>query len=300
MTTRQAIFDYLNSLPPPQAVEFLTFEEIRAENIETMQQTMLALGYAWEPQPDDPMYKHIENDSFREYLLRESVNHKWRQATLRYSEGSNLRQIGFTNGGVEQRVGESDTDYRIRIPLELAALSAGTKASIRSNAELTEDAMGNSLGVVDVSLVEAVTLQGVAIKVYCAKANAIELTDAERVLVEANLNHSFNLHIGDTATVPATTESLYTVACDISYNSGESDRVALEAVLRTSVYAAIDAFAKIGLVVDKGIFDASYKIAGVSSFNSTLPAADIVGVEGQINRCVKDETNVVFTFTDTA
>lgn len=124
----------LSQLPPPRVVEQLSYEALLKERKQTLislypaeQQEAIARTLTLE---SEPLVKLLQENAYREVILRQRVNEAARAVMVAYATGADLDQLG-ANNGVERlilvpadhsqvpptpAVMESDSDFRIRIP----------------------------------------------------------------------------------------------------------------------------------------------------------------------------------------
>ena len=102
----------LSKLPPPAAVEPLSFDAILGEHrLDLIQRLpgMAAVVYL----PSEPASKLAESYSWRELLLRNRINQGFKASTLAFSTGADL-DVAAANLAVERLPGEGDEDLRAR------------------------------------------------------------------------------------------------------------------------------------------------------------------------------------------
>ena len=283
---RQPQFHYLQSLPPPEAVEELTFETIRDEILVSMSVQLPA----WTQHPDDPLYKAIENFAYREYLIRQRVNANIRQTLLAFASGANLDHLAALVS-LSRAEGEEDDDLRERFATSLVGLSVGTAAAIRANC------FAAGVQVDDVQI--TVATNGQDITVYPASGGAALSTDDQITLLDYIADPA-RVHIGDTLTIGTITTHTYTIDASVTYDSRTTDRVALEAAIRQAVYAFISEHQKVGSSVNLSILTDALVVDGVIDVSVSAPTSSHTGVVGQIPTCSRNTTDVTLTFTDAA
>ena len=276
-------FTYLRSLPPPQAVEELTFEDIRSDILDSMATTLPD----WVQDPDDPLYKAIENFAYRELLIRQRVNHQIRQVYLAFATGDNLDHLGALLG-LEKITGETDDEFRSRFTTALVGLSVGTRAAIEANT------LAAGVGVDDVQIV--VQSNGQDIVVYPATDGAA-ISSADQATLLAYITDPARIHIGDAVTIGTVVTRAYTMVATITYDSGSTDRVELEELVRASVYEFIDDTRRVGAPVYRAAVIGALVVTGVINVSLTTPSADDAGTNGSIPVCDKSATGVALTFT---
>lgn len=105
----------LSKLPPPAAVETLSFDaivaDIKADLILRAPEAAAVLDFE-----SEVMVKLIQAFGYREELLRNRVNQGYKASTLAFSIGADL-DIAAANLGVYRLDGEEDEDFRSRAVL---------------------------------------------------------------------------------------------------------------------------------------------------------------------------------------
>uniref|UniRef100_UPI0036DAD313 baseplate assembly protein n=1 Tax=Photorhabdus sp. RM322S TaxID=3342825 RepID=UPI0036DAD313 len=131
----------LSQLPPPDVVEPLDYESLLAERKATLislypeeQQEAIARTLELE---SEPLVKLLEENSYRELILRQRVNEAARAVMVAYASGNDLDLLGANNNITRLvlkpadnstipptlAVMESDNDFRVRIPQAFEGLS---------------------------------------------------------------------------------------------------------------------------------------------------------------------------------
>lgn len=133
----------MSLLPPPQVIEALDYEILRAAMVDDFRERYPQWTAELE---SDPVLKLIEAFAYRELLLRSRINHAVRSVMLAYATGADLDHIGALFN-VARLAGEDDTRLRYRIQQGFAALgAAGPAQAYRAHA------MGVSADIIDVSV----------------------------------------------------------------------------------------------------------------------------------------------------
>ncbi|MDC9595152.1 baseplate J/gp47 family protein [Xenorhabdus sp. IM139775] len=143
----------LSQLPPPDVVEPLEFETLFAERKTRLialtppeQREAISRTLALE---SEPITKLLQENAYRELLLRQRINEAARAAMVAFARGGDLDQLGANNNisrlilqsADNQAVPpvpavlESDADFRVRIPQAFEGLSvAGPVAAYEYHA----------------------------------------------------------------------------------------------------------------------------------------------------------------------
>ncbi|HGF6568823.1 TPA: baseplate assembly protein, partial [Yersinia enterocolitica] len=143
----------LSQLPAPLAVEALDYETLLAERKAELialypvdEQAAITRTLSLE---SEPLVKLLQENTYRELVLRQRVNEAAQAVMVAYAHGSDLDQLG-ANNNVQRliitpadpdaippiaAVMESDTDFRLRIPQAFEALSvAGPTGAYEAHA----------------------------------------------------------------------------------------------------------------------------------------------------------------------
>ena len=102
----------LSKLPPPAAVETLSFDVIVADIKADLTQRLPSME-AVLPLSSEPAVKLIEAFAYRELLLRDRINQGYKAATLAFSVGPDL-DVAAANLAVTRLDGEEQEDFRSR------------------------------------------------------------------------------------------------------------------------------------------------------------------------------------------
>ena len=116
----------LDALPQPDAVEQISFDDIRAAMLSDLAARDADLV---DLPPSDPIVKVIDVAAYRETLMRQRANDAVRAVMLAYASGADLENLAAFYG-VSRQTDESDADLRRRVQLAPEALStAGSLGS---------------------------------------------------------------------------------------------------------------------------------------------------------------------------
>lgn len=250
----------LSRLAPPEVIETLNYEEIRAQLMTALtdqipEQTLLA---------SDPAVKVLEVAAYRELLLRQRVNDAAHAVMLAFATGSNLDHLGALFG-VSRAEGESDERYRARVPLSLESHSmAGTAGAYQFQA-MSADArvrdvyvQSNTPGVVDITVL---TESG-------------SDTASVQAAVSAHLNHEDIRPLTDQVQVSVVRPTNTLVEAHLYLNPGVS-----EAQVRLAIDTALDVFnqqhTRLGKEVPHSAIIDMLHQGGVRKIKLLSPADDI-------------------------
>lgn len=131
----------LSQLPPPQVVETLSFEDLLEERKARLlelypEEQREAIARTLELE-SEPIVMLLQENAYREMLLRQRINEAAQAVMVAYAIGSDLDQLGANNNTprliitpedseaippVEAAM-ESDADFRQRIPAAFEGMS---------------------------------------------------------------------------------------------------------------------------------------------------------------------------------
>lgn len=293
----------LSRLPAPNVIEVIDFETIYADR----KAALIAL-YPVDQQADiaetlelesEPLAISLQENAYREMILRQRINDACRAVMLAYAFGSDLDQLGAnvdvlrliitpaddTTTPATLAVMESDTDYRSRIQLSFQGYStAGSRGSYIYHG------MSADGKVKDILPVSPTPGQ---IMVYAMSRIGDGSADADLVnKVKAALNSDIVRPMTDQVDVQSVSVVTYAVNAElVIYEGPDSSTVTSAAQLDAQAYA--DSIHKIGYdVALSGFFKALHQ-PGVKTVNLTAPAANIEIAEGQSAYC----TGITLTVT---
>lgn len=135
----------LASLPPPDVVEVLGFEQIYQELLTDFRGLYPKYTAILE---SDPAVKLLELAAYRETLIRARINDAARSNLLAFAKGGDLEHLAAFYG-VEKMAGELDDRLRLRTQYQIAAI-AGNGTSERYKAL----ALKATIDVVDVAVIK--------------------------------------------------------------------------------------------------------------------------------------------------
>lgn len=275
----------LSKLPVPDIVEALDFEIILAERKARMRELLDEAGILPDWNPDlesDPIVKLLEENAFRELLLRQRVNDAARAVMLASAQGADLDHIGArynvfrllvqagdsaANPPVPEIL-ESDTRFRMRIQLAFEGFStAGPVGAYRFHT-LSADARVKDCSITrpepgDV-LVTVLSTEGDG----TASAELL-------AIVAAALNDERVRPLNDTVIVAGAEIVHYDITATLEVSPGpDGETVRGAAQIAAQAYAD-DVHAMGGVVALSGVDGALHR-PGALRVIRTLPAADII------------------------
>lgn len=285
----------LSQLPAPQIVEPLNYEILLAERkaafvalYPAAEQAAIAARLALE---SEPLTKLLEENTYRELLLRQRINEACQGVMLAYAAGSDLDQLG-ANLDLERlvidpgdanavpprpAVYESDADFRRRIQLHPEGYTTagseggyvfhalGADADVR-DAQATSPAPGNVV---------------VYVMSRTAAGNA-----SEQLLgaVAAALNAETVRPMTDQVSVQSVSVVAYSVEAELIMLPGPDAETVLQAAIEAAT-AYAESLRRIGHDVPLSGLYAALHQPGVQRVNLTAPAANVVIGQGEVSHC---------------
>lgn len=287
----------LSQLPMPNVVEELDFEVLLAERKERL----LSLCH-----PDDkdamrralqmesePMVKLLQENAYRELLLRKRINEAAQAVMAAYARSSDLEQLA-ANNNVRRlvvtpedtstvppipAVMEDDADLRVRIPAAFEGLSvAGPTAAYEFHA-LSADGQ-----VADASAISPAPAQ-VTVTVLSRTGNG-QADEALLAKVRDALNDENVRPVSDRLTVQsASIVSYRTIAQLYVYPGPEAEPILAAAKARLQTY--ISAQRRLGRDIRLSAIYAALHVEGVQRVVISEPAQDIVLNRTQAAHCTE-------------
>jgi phage-related baseplate assembly protein len=276
----------LSQLAAPNVVEQLDFEQILAER-----KTALLSLYPVEEQADiaarlqlesEPLTKLLQENAYRELLLRQRINDATRAVMLAFAKEADLDHLGamlevarllispadLTAVPPVPAVYEADSRFRQRIQLALEGFT--TAGSVGA---YTFHALSASAVVKDVDISSSIP----GIVTVTVLSTAGDGTPAPELLslVNAALNAEDVRPLCDTVEVLAAQIHAYTVAATLTFYQGP-DMALVRAAAEAAVRSYVDAHHRLGHDITRsGLFAALHQ-PGVQNVQLSAPADDVV------------------------
>lgn len=289
-----AVID-LSQLPAPEVIEVPDFETLLAERKENLialypadEQAAMRSVLALE---SDPLVKCLQENVYREILLRQRINEAAQAVMVAYALGTDLDQLAANNNVKRLTISpanpdavppvvavmESDDDLRLRVPGAFEGLSvAGPTAAYEFYAKSAD---GRVSDVSATSPAPAEVLITVLSRDNSGAATA-DLLNA----VNVALNAEEVRPVADRVTVQAAAIFDYQVKATLHLFDGVAAGPCLEAA-----QAAMDAYLtdqkKLGRSVRRESYGAVLRVAGVDWVKITEPAQDIILNRTQAGNC---------------
>lgn len=256
----------LSTLPPAQAIEELSYEDILAsikadlivrypeiEPILQLESTVVA--------------KVLEVAAYQKTLLRARINDAVRANILAAATGADLENLAAFYG-VSRLAGESDARLRDRVVLAVLGRAPGGTEEWYAYHAMTADA-----DVAEVKVYRIDTGPRIGVSVLSAVNGGVP-DQAMLDAVEAVVNSKSVRSVNDVISVSAATSQTADIVADVWLlpNTPHSVFTGLEAQLR----AAWQDESGIGFDLNRSWVEAKLHVSGVSKVNVTAPAADAV------------------------
>ncbi|MFI3312106.1 baseplate assembly protein [Ewingella allii] len=285
----------LSQLPAPNVVEQLDYESLFAERKSTLislyppeQQEAISRTLSLE---SEPLVKLLQENAYREVILRQRVNEAARAVMVAYATGSDLDQLA-ANNGVQRlvlkpadsttipptdAVMESDSDLRMRIPQAFEGLSvAGPSGAYEYHGRSADGR------VADISVISP-TPANVTISVLSREANGVAPEDL-LVKVRNALNDENVRPIADRVLVQSASVVSYEIDATLFlYPGPESEPITQAAEEKLKAY--ISAQHRLGRDIRLSAIYAALHVEGVQRVELAKPQVDIVLDKTQASFC---------------
>ncbi|MFV8800737.1 baseplate assembly protein [Yersinia sp. LJYL362] len=276
----------LSQLPAPLAVEALDYETLLAER----KAELIALYPADEQEAitrtlsleSEPLVKLLQENAYRELVLRQRVNEAAQAVMVAYANSSDLDQLG-ANNNVQRlviapadpdaippvaAVMESDTDFRLRIPQAFEALSvAGPTGAYEAHARSADGRVADASALSPSPACVTVTV--------LARAGNGEASPELLGIVRAALNDEDVRPVADRITVQSAAIVDYQIdAVLYIYPGPEAEPVRAAAQAKLNTY--ISTQRRLGRDIRISAIHAALHVEGVQRVELNAPLADVV------------------------
>lgn len=285
----------LSQLPAPEIVEGLDYETLLAERKATLislypeeERAAIARTLSLE---SEPLVKLLQENAYREVLLRQRVNDAARAVMVAFATGSDLDQLGANVNTPRltlvpaddstlpptPAVRESDSDYRVRIPQAFEGISvAGPSGAYEYHGRSADGR------VADVKAISP-SPACVTVSVLSREDNGTASADLLAV-VTAALNAEDVRPVGDRVTVQSAEIVPYAVDAVLHlYPGPEAGPIQAAAEARLQHY--ISAQHRLGRDIRLSALYAALHAEGVQRVELKAPKADIVLDNTQASYC---------------
>ena len=285
----------LSQLPAPDVVEQLDYENLFEERKSTLislypaeQQAAISRTLALE---SEPLVKLLQENAYREVILRQRVNEAARAVMVAYATGSDLDQLAAnTNVGrlvlqpadqttvpPTDAVMESDTDFRMRIPQAFEGLSvAGPTGAYEYHARSADGRVADASAISPSPAEVTITILS---RDNEGKASADLLAAVDKALNDEDVRP-----VADRVTVQAANIVPYEIRAVLFVLPTpeiEPVRAASEAQLKKSTNTQ----SRLGRDIRLSAIYAALHVEGVQRVELTSPVADIVLDKTQASLC---------------
>ncbi|ELI8015035.1 TPA: baseplate assembly protein [Yersinia enterocolitica] len=286
----------LSLLPPPFVVEELDYEILLAERKATLislypeeQRAAVARTLSLE---SEPLVKLLQENAYREVILRQRVNEAAQAVMVAHANGSDLDQLG-ANNNVQRliitpsdpdaippiaAVMESDADFRLRIPQAFEALSvAGPTGAYEAHARSADGRVADASALSPSPACVTVTV--------LARAGNGEASPELLDIVRAALNDEDVRPVADRVTVQSAAIVDYQIdAVLYIYPGPEAEPVRAAAQVKLETY--INTQRRLGRDIRTSAIYAALHVEGVQRVELNAPAADVVLDKTQAAYCI--------------
>lgn len=292
----------LSQLPAPDIVEGLDYETLLAERKTTLvslypadQQETIARTLTLE---SEPIVKLLEENAYREVILRQRINEAARAVMVAYSTGADLDQLG-ANNNVERlvltpaddttlpptaAVLENDDDYRVRIPSAFEGMSvAGPSGAYEYHAKSADGRVADASAISPSPANVTITI--------LSRENTGTAGDDLLAVVDKALNDEDVRPVADRVRVQSAEIVEYNIDATLYlYPGPESEpiRSAAEAKLAAFVTAQV----RLGRDIRKSALYAALHVEGVQRVELAAPVDDVVLDKTQAAYCTGYVINV--------
>jgi len=276
----------LSQLPPPEVVDVPDFESLYAQRKANFialypPEERAAITRTLELE-SDPIVKLLQENTYREILLRQRINEAAQAVMVAYAIGSDLEQLAASNNVQRltitpedltavppvEAVMESDSDLRQRIPAAMEGLSvAGPSAAYEFHARSADGRVADASAI-------SPTPANVTVTVLSREGDGTAAPDLLAV-VKAALNDESVRPVADRVTVQSASIVNYTINAQLYlYPGPEAEPIKAAAIERLQSY--IKAQARLGRDIRKSAIYGALHVEGVQRVELTAPAVDVV------------------------
>ncbi|MHA7846218.1 baseplate assembly protein [Serratia sp. D1N4] len=292
----------LSQLPAPEIVEGLDYETLLAERKATLislypeeQRAAMARTLSLE---SEPLVKLLQENAYREVILRQRVNDAARAVMVAFATGSDLDQLGANVNTPRltlvpaddstlpptPAVRESDSDYRVRIPQAFEGISvAGPSGAYEYHGRSADGR------VADVKAISP-SPACVTVSVLSREDNGTASADLLAV-VTAALNAEDVRPVGDRVTVQSAKIVPYAVDAVLHLYPGP-EAAPIQAAAEARLQHYISAQHRLGRDIRLSALYAALHAEGVQRVELKAPLADIVLDNTQASYCTHYQLTV--------
>ncbi|MEL5501745.1 baseplate assembly protein [Serratia ureilytica] len=285
----------LSQLPAPNVVELLDYETLFAERKATLislypadQQEAVARTLALE---SEPIVKLLQENAYREVLLRQRVNDAAKAVMLAHATGEDLDQLGANFNTPRlvitpadestipptPAVMEADEDYRLRLQDAFEGMStAGSAGSYRFHARSADGRVAD---------VTAISLSPANVTVTVLSRDGDGSASAELLqVVSAALNDEDVRPVADRVIVQSAKIAPYAIEAVLYLYPGPEVAPILSAA-KQRLHNYVLTMRRLGRSIRRSGIIAALTVEGVERVEVAQPAADIVLDKTQAGYC---------------
>ena len=285
----------LSQLPAPDVVEALEYETLPAERKATLislyppeQQESMARTLALE---SEPIVKLLQENAYREVILRQRVNEAAKANMVAYAIGADLDQLGANNGVTRLTltpadattipptlaVMESDDDFRLRVAAAFEGLSvAGPTGAYEYHAKSADGRVADASAI-------SPSPACVTVTVLSREGNGEAPADL-LARVAAALNDEDVRPVADRVTVQSAQIVDYAIEAVLYLYPGP-EAEPIRAAAEKKLAAFVSAQARLGRDIRKSALYAALHVEGVQRVELVQPATDVVLDKTQAAYC---------------
>ncbi|QCR38003.1 baseplate assembly protein [Nissabacter sp. SGAir0207] len=292
----------LSQLPAPDVVEALDYETLLAERKATLislypadQQAAIARTLALE---SDPLVKLLQENAYRELILRQRINEAAQANMVAYATGADLDQLAANTGLARliqtpadlttlpptAAVMESDEDFRVRTAAAFEGLSvAGPTGAYEYHAKSADGRVADASAISPSPACVTVTL--------LAREGNGETSADLLAVVTAALNDEDVRPVGDRVTVQSAQIVPYQIEAALYlYPGPEAEPIRAAAAAKLAAF--ITAQARLGRDIRRSALYAALHVEGVQRVELLQPVADVVLDKTQAAYCTAYQLTV--------
>ena len=285
----------LSQLPAPNVVEQLDYESLFAERKSTLislyppeQQEAISRTLSLE---SEPLVKLLQENAYREVILRQRVNEAARAVMVAYATGSDLDQLA-ANNGVQRlvlkpadsttipptdAVMESDSDLRMRIPQAFEGLSvAGPSGAYEYHARSADGRVADASAISPSPAEVTITI--------LSRDNDGKASPDLLVAVDKALNDEDVRPVADRVTVQAAEIVPYQIDA-VLYVLPAPEIEPVRAASEAQLKKYINTQGRLGRDIRLSAIYAALHVEGVQRVELQSPLADIVLDKTQASLC---------------
>lgn len=285
----------LSQLPAPNVVEQLDYESLFAERKSTLislyppeQQEAISRTLSLE---SEPLVKLLQENAYREVILRQRVNEAARAVMVAYATGSDLDQLA-ANNGVQRlvlkpadsttipptdAVMESDSDLRMRIPQAFEGMSvAGPSGAYEYHARSADGRVADASAISPAPAEVTITI--------LSRDNDGKATPDLLAAVDKALNDEDVRPVADRVTVQAAEIVPYQIEA-VLYVLPAPEIEPVRAASEAQLKKYINTQGRLGRDIRLSAIYAALHVEGVQRVELQSPLADIVLDKTQASLC---------------